>query len=89
MPTPAPTTTTAPKLPLWLDVFSDPDIVGSSEYRAMIELLLDANDVRNIGGEIPPNARITKQMRDHSIGVLSELVDRATEAKKDLNKLQF
>ena len=76
-------------LPLWRDILDNPDNVGPSEYRAIAELLLDANNIGNLGGEVVDDVGVTKEDRDHSISILDELIDRAKSIKKDLKNLRF
>ena len=63
----------------WDDLFQDPAIVGSSEYRALAELCADATDIPNIGGEVDPDRPLEPQQVEHMRSVLQETIERANE----------
>lgn len=67
------------------DVFDDPDYVGSSEYRALVELLLDANDISNIGGEFDPEVKLPIKTVKHMIGMLDEVISHAKTIRSALS----
>lgn len=83
---PAPAPVAAPK---WGDAFENPDNVGQSEYRALVELLADANEIDNVAGEVDPDTEITREQRDHMLCMLDESIDHAKAMKKRLRGLKF
>lgn len=76
-----------PPAPCWRDVFADPDTVGQSEYRALVELLADGTNTPNIGGEVDPDTTLTRESRDHMLSMLAETVAQAKELSKTLRAL--
>ncbi len=76
--------------PRWNDNFVPADRVGNSEYRALVELLADANDIGHVAGEdIADDAVILEDHRDHMVGMLDEVISYAKAMKRTLGRLQY
>ena len=72
----------------WGDVFPNPDMVGSSEYRALHELLADVADLSNGGSADPdPEAEIAEAKRIHMLAVLEELEGWTKSIRVELTKI--
>lgn len=61
------------------DVFTNPDMVGQSEYRAIVDLLGDAIDGNE---DVGPAADA-----EFMIGVLDELIRNAQVLREELNRI--
>jgi len=61
---------------------TDPDLVGSTEYRAIYDALADAlDDYDAIAGELEPATE-----REHLLAMLDEFIASATYMKAQLEK---
>jgi hypothetical protein len=73
--------------PKWGDVFQDPDAVGSSEYRALHDLLADVTELSHGLADPDPEAEITEEKRTDMLSVLNELEGWTETVRTALLKL--
>jgi hypothetical protein len=69
----------------WSDVFLDPDLVGSSEYRALHELMADVAEVPNWFGDLTDRTcEITPKAKGDMLSAIDELIEHAASARLQL-----
>ena len=74
--------------PKWGEVFQDPDMVGSSEYRALHDLLADVTELTHGYADPDPEAEVTQEKRTRMLSTLNEVEDWTATIRTELNKLK-
>lgn len=79
-------TLTPEKTVQWESLFENPDMVGSSEYRALHVLLGDALEKSNPADFVAPETELNMEEIEHGISILDEVLGHATALRFKLEQ---